>query len=1287
MLGPEPPLQKKAQQKCTKPNPFETVSLLSRETYAFLGELLSIGYKRPLVADDMYATLEEDDSALLVKQLRDNWNSELNEKPNNPSLFWAIVKTFRREYSMAVIVGVLEWTAGLIEPYFVSRLIFLLSDEDDDKKVDTNELWMYAGLFMFASLCRAYLHHPMFYRTMHTGMRVRVACVGLTYDKVLSLSNDAIAKTTTGHLVNLVSNDTETFDQAFIFAAFLLIGPIKVIVGAFLIYQHLEYASFAGISFCVLLAPIQYYSGKAYSKFRQTSTVLTDTRVKLMNEIIMGIRLIKMYAWEEPMSTSVLGVRKEEEKKKRLTSNLRAANAAFFFCTTPLIMFVMISIYTNYSSEELTPAKVFACVMYLNVIRLSVSLFIPEAIKNGSEALVSMKRIEAFLLFDEFKPLKQSSDSNKSQVTFNNFTSTWSLGDDVKTKSAQATLKDVTFTASAPELIGVTGSVGAGKSSIFAAILGELPAASGTVNVSGRITVAQQEVWIASDTVRSNILFGREYDENRYAAIVDACCLQSDFDQFQDGDNTSIGERGITLSGGQRARISLARACYQGGDIYLLDDPLSAVDTIVGRKIFEKCINTLLKGKLRFLITHQHQFIPQCDRAFEVKDGQMDEVSPSAYLLSSSSSSSSEIEEEIEEEMPTDEEGVKDDSKSPETSKPKIEMISKEDSSTGGVSLQTYFSYFRHGGTAKGIIFMILAISSQVMFALTDIWLSKWTDRNINDKDDSFHYRYYAIAVSILIVLGVTRSLLFFRLAITAATGLHNSMFKAIIASPVCFFDSNPSGRILNRFAKDLGQLDELLPWIFFDTIQNSLLCLGGIITVSVVNPWVLVVVGPLLALFIYMRRFFVATAREVKRLEATCRSPLYTAFSEAISGLHTIRAYDRSVYFKDRYRAMQNDHSSSWFLFLVCNRWIGLRLDLMSWAFISSVTIAAILVRDSLSPGQVALSLAYASSLAGSFQWTIRQTAETENHMTATERIRAYGKLPAEESKKQLKRAKTPPKNWPSKGEIEFKNFSLKYREGLPLVLKDLNIVIKSGSKVGIVGRTGAGKSSIMQGLFRLVEASTGSISIDGIKTKSINLQKLRSSCSVIPQDPILFSGTIRYNLDPFGRQENDQALWNALESVELKPAVKRIGGLSFLVSEGGRNFSIGQRQLICLARAILQKNKILMMDEATANVDPETDSIIQETIRKQFDDCTVITVAHRLHTIIDNDLVVVLHKGVVTDFGEPHQLLQKEDSLLTKFVNQTGASSGRSLRETAKQASMKRLSSPSIIHKNVPY
>eukprot|EP01060_Flectonema_neradi_P004089 TRINITY_DN12694_c0_g4_i1.p1 TRINITY_DN12694_c0_g4~~TRINITY_DN12694_c0_g4_i1.p1 ORF type:complete len:1294 (+),score=165.55 TRINITY_DN12694_c0_g4_i1:38-3919(+) len=1293
MLGPQPPLQAKARQKCTKENPWETVSIFSRETFTFLGDLLSVGYKRPLVVDDMYATLKEDDSALLVKNLGDNWLKEVKKNPKNPSLFLAIMKTFKREYFIAIMIGVLEWTAGLIEPYFVSKLIVILSEEDDSPadSVDDGELWMYAGLFMFASLCRAYFHHPMFYRTMHTGMRVRIACVGLTFDKLLKLSNDSLAKTTTGHLVNLVSNDAETFDQAFIFGAFLLIGPIKLIVGAYLLYQQMEYASFAGIAFCILLAPIQYYSGQAYSKFRQKSTVLTDLRVKLMNEIIMGVRLIKMYAWEGAMGKAVLDVRKAEEAKKRLTSNLRAANAAFFFCATPLIMFVMISIYVHYSDDELTPEKVFACVMYLNVIRLSVSLFIPEAIKNGAEALVSISRIQTFLLFDEFKPLKQITDSSTPHVKLENVTATWPLGSSKKTKKAPLTLSNVSLTASAPELVGVTGAVGSGKSSIFAAILGELPATTGQVTVSGNVTVAQQEVWIASDTVRANILFGREFDAERYAVVVDACCLESDFSQFQDGDNTVIGERGITLSGGQRARISLARACYQGGDIFLLDDPLSAVDTIVGRKIFDKCINTLLKGKLRILITHQHQFIPQCDRAFEVKDSELEEVNPSVFLLSSSSSSTSSDEDEIEEAQSDhhpETDGSKDDSKAPDATKPKVEMILQEDRSVGAVSLQSYVSYFKHGGVIKSTIFFFLAALSQGIFALTDFWLSEWTDRDIHDKDDSYHYRYYSIGIAVLVVLGIIRSVLFFRLAITAATGLHGKMFLAVLHSPVSFFDSNPSGRVLNRFSKDLGQLDELLPWIFFDTIQNSLLCLGGIVTVSVVNPWVLVVVGPLLAVFVWMRRYFVATAREVKRLEAMNRSPLYTAFSEAVSGLHTIRAYDRSTFFKDRYRAIQNDHSSSWYMFLLCNRWIGLRLDIMSWAFISSVTIAAIIAKDSLSPGQVALSLAYASSLAGSFQWCVRQSAETENHMTATERIRTYGKLPPEESKKLVKRAIKPPKNWPDQGKIEFKDYSLKYREGLPTVLNKLNFTISPGSKVGIVGRTGAGKSSIMQGLFRLVEAANGSILVDNVNTSTVRLKKLRSSCSVIPQDPILFSGTVRYNLDPFNRQKNDQTLWKALEAVQLKNAVKKCGGLSFAVSEGGRNFSIGQRQLICLARAILQKNKILMMDEATANVDPETDSIIQETIRNQFKACTVITVAHRLHTIIDNDLVVVLHKGVVSDIGEPHELLQREDSLLTKFVNQTGAASSRSLRETARQASLRRLNSASLpSYKNVPY
>ena len=1113
--------------------------------------------------------------------------------------------------------------------------------------------------------------------THHThpaGMRVRVATTALVYRKVLSMSSKAVSETTTGKLVNLISNDTERFDQTTPFLHFLVIGPIKVLVVAYLVYLQLGYSGVIGVAVCTLLAPMQYAMGTMFAKIRQKTAQFTDRRIKYMNEVIAGIRLIKMYAWEVPYAATVAEVRSDEEKQVRITVTMRAVNAFFFFAGTPLIMFIIITIYIHVQDDPLEPSNVFASMMYFNALRFSISLFIPEAIKNGSECLISMQRLQGFLEAEDHIPDENRTElSDDIIIKAENVTSTWP-------GSHTSIFENLNLTVKKGELIGICGTVGAGKTSLFSLLTGELQKGSGVLEVTHAPTVASQEVWLTSDTVRNNILFGRELDEARYADICEVCGLYSDFEQFADSDHTMIGDRGITLSGGQKARIGLARACYEGGELFLLDDPLSAVDTVVGRKIITECIGGLLREKTRVLITHQHQFLPLCDRVFEISaetkclvdmTEKFRTKSPSMSMTASPLRTSFRSNR-------TPPSSVRDEKKEKEE---RFEMVTKEDRMTGGVTWRTYIEYFQHGGSALAVFCVALMLLGQISFVLNDVWLTFWVDRSDDKKDNSYHYRYYAASMGILCVLAWVRAYFFYRMAINASTSMHNKMFRAVVRTSCMFFDSNPTGRILNRFSKDIGQMDELLPWIFFDCLMQSLICFGAIILISVFNPWLLLAVAPILGIFIFLRNYFVATGREVKRLEALNRSPLYSMFSETVNGVGTIRSYGRTEYFTQKYSAVQDDHTSAFYLFIACNRWIGFRLDIASWVFIAAVCIASVLSRNEVSTGQVALSITYAVILSGTAQWSIRQSAELENMMTATERVRLYGNLEPEGGPNDVKpellttAATRTATTWPARGEVEFKHFSMRYREGLPLVLKDVSFHVAAGMTVGVVGRTGAGKSSLMQAVFRLTEGCAGSITIDGRDTKDVSLHELRSGCAVIPQDPVLFTGSIRHNVDPFGNAESDKTIWNALRDVQLQQVVEELPlKLDFVVKEGGRNFSVGQRQLICLARAILRDNKILIMDEATANVDPETDLIVQETVRSQFRGCSVLIIAHRLHTVIDSDRILVLSGGEVAAYGDPHELLQEENSILANFVAQTGDDSAASLRDSARAASLRR-------------
>ena len=1268
LLEEVPELIVECKQKLTRENPAATANVAAIECYTFLNPLFSEGKKEPLMNSSLYANLPENGADRLYESLRTQWDLEI-AKPS-PSLIRALWNAFGYEFLFGLMFGFIEWTAGVLEPYFVTRLFDELKKNDLGLEEDEQKIWLYAGIFLALSLIRSFFHHPFFGRMQMLGMRMRIATTALIYNKVLTMSSKALSQATTGKLVNLVSNDTERFDQTVSFFPFLIIGPIKTAVISYLIYEQMGWSGLVGVGFCIATGPFQLLMGKAFAVLRQKTAQWTDKRVKIMNEIIGGVRLLKMYAWEEPFTKAIETIRRAEEKVLRTTSHLRAVNAIFFFASAPLTMFIIVAVYVHAADvddEPLTPTRVFSTLMYVNVLRVSIGIMIPQAVRNGSELLISLDRIQEFLLSENYKEVPQiyadDNNNNDSSIHIENLKVAW--------PGSHTTIYDSLSLSVRPgELIGICGAVGSGKTTLFSVLTGELAeegTSNGSLRVSSRPTVASQEVWLMSDTVRNNIIFGRAFDEQRYDQVVSACGLLPDFDQFTDGDKTIVGDRGITLSGGQKARIGLARCCYEGGDIFLLDDPLSAVDTVVGRHIMDHCVNGLLKGKTILLITHQHQFLPLCDRVFEASSETKSFTDKTAVFKEKEAggvvtpprtpkkSANGEVKEKV----------VKD--------KP-FEMIVSEDRLTGAVTMWTYLNYLKKGGVAISVFAAIFTVAAQAALVVNDVWLTKWTDRSPGNEDNAYHFRYFCVTFGILLVLSLLRSFLFFSLSITASSAMHNDMFHAVVKSPCVFFDSNPTGRVLNRFSKDMGQMDDLLPWIFFDTIQTTLLCAGAFVIVSLFNPWALLAAVPVVIFFVWLRRYFIYTGREVKRLEAQNRSPLYSAFSETVAGVATIRAYGRCEYVMEKYKASQDDHTSAFYLFLMCNRWIGLRLDTASWVFIAGVTVAAILARDSVSSGEVAVSIAYSATLSGLAQWCIRQSAELENMMTATERVRIYGELTPEggETSQEM------PKSWPSKGDIEFKDYSMRYREGLPYVLKDMSVKIAAGEKVGIVGRTGAGKSSLMQAVFRLTEGASGAICIDGVDTSKVSLHSLRSGCSVIPQDPVLFTGSLRYNLDPFDTSEGDKVLWNALRDVQLQEIVEGLPlKLDFEVQEGGKNFSVGQRQLICLARAILRKNKILIMDEATANVDPETDAVVQETVRKQFTDCTVLTIAHRLHTVIDSDKVLILAGGEVEAFGVPHELLQNEDGLFSLYVSQTGDAAAAALRESAHAASLRLTSS----------
>uniref|UniRef100_A0A3P8TKI0 Multidrug resistance-associated protein 4 n=1 Tax=Amphiprion percula TaxID=161767 RepID=A0A3P8TKI0_AMPPE len=1197
--------------------------------FCWLTPLLHLGPKRRLEESDMYSVLPEDRSETLGMELQRFWDHEVKKATKElekPKLTRVLIKCYGKSYALAGLFEAIK----VIQPLLLGKIILYFENDHPDDQRSLYMAYGYAAAMSISTFALAILQHLYFYHVQRTGMKIRVAMCHMIYRKALGLNCESMGRTTTGQIVNLLSNDVNRFDEVTANLHYLWVGPLQAVVIIVLLWEEIGPSCLAGVAVIALMMPLQTWFGKLFSQYGTFNllTVLTDSRIRIMNEVVSGIRIIKMYAWEKPFSALVAEVRRKEISQILKSSYLRGLNMASFFASSKIIVFVTFTAFALLGNS-ITASSVFVTVSLYGTIKLTVTLFFPLAIEKLSETVVSLHRIKNFLLLEEVKRENSEvplGEKRENSIVIENLTCYWD-----QTLDAPS-LQNVSFTAKSHQLLAVIGPVGSGKSSLLSAILGELPHDTGTLKVEGSLSYASQQPWVFPGTIRSNILFGRELNLKKYERVLRACALKKDLELLPDGDLTLICDRGATLSGGQKARINLARAVYEEADIYLLDDPLSAVDAEVGKHLFEQCICGLLKNKCRVLVTHQLQHLTAADHILALKEGHIMGQGTYSELQCSGLDVVSllRIEEEQDRTRSAD---------------PEMQSLFSQRTNLSHSSQCSYSSLLPPESNSPEIFF----------------WKTK--DYRICSKIILLFLLQGLTAAAV--VFGYARSLIIFNRLVRSGQILHNSMFSAVLCTPVHFFDVNPVGRILNRFSKDISQVDSLLPITFVDFYQLILQNAGVVAVATAIIPLVLIPVGVLLIIFLYLRRFYLSTSRDIKRLESTTRSPVFSHLSSSLQGLWTIRAFRAQERLKKTFDAHQDLHSEAWFLFLMTSRWFALRLDSICSIFVTVTSFGCILLRDGLEAGEVGLVLTYALTLVGNFQWTVRQSAEVENMMTSVERVVEYTELKSEAPWETQRR---PPPDWPSKGLVTFEQVSLSYSTDGPIILKDISATFEPNEKVGIVGRTGAGKSSLISALFRLAEPQ-GKISIDGVVTSEIGLHDLRKRMSIIPQDPVLFADTVRKNLDPFN-QHSDEDLWKALEEVQLKSVVEELPGkLETVLAESGSNFSVGQRQLVCLARAILRKNRILIIDEATANVDPRTDELIQKAIRDKFRECTVLTIAHRLNTIIDSDRILVLDGGTIQELDRPFTLLQNKEGALYKMVQQLGQTEAAALLEAARQ------------------
>ncbi|GAA5925731.1 hypothetical protein JCM1841_001743 [Sporobolomyces salmonicolor] len=836
-------------------------------------------------------------------------------------------------------------------------------------------------------------------------------------------------------------------------------------------------------------------------------------------------------------------------------------------------------------------------------------------------------------------------------------------------------LRNINLSIPKGQLCAVVGSVGSGKSSLLQALVGEMKCTRGEIAFGGSISYAAQQAWMQSCSLKDNILFGRPYNEVRYKQVIHDACLEADIEMLPYGDATDIGEKGVTLSGGQKQRVNIARTLYYDADIVLLDDPLSAVDAHVGKHLFEKAICGSLAGKTRILVTHALHFLPRVDYIICLDHGKIMQEGTYASLVADKDGAFSalmeefggDLEEKKEEKDEAEEEAIEGegDTGKKQGDKPKTKgLMQEEERATGSVSKAVYGQIFRlANGWVTFTLLLLSVILQQGAQVVGSYFLVWWQDDAFN-KSTGFYEGMYAMLGVLQAIFAFFMGLVTSWIGYNVSKALHQAAIQGVLRAPMSFFDTTPQGRIMNRFSKDIDTIDNILSDSFRMFISTASSVVGSIILIAIVQHWFLLVVAGVFCLYGFAASFYRQSARELKRLDNLLRSSLYAHFSETLSGLATVRAYGELPKFLKQNENYLDIENRAYYLTVINQRWLGLRLDIFGALLTFAVAMFSQATAKSISPAQTGLVLSYILTTVQACSWMVRQGAEVENDMNSIERVLHYAHKLEAEAPAVIEDSR-PPQDWPAQGAIKFKNVVMSYRPGLPPVLKGLSLSVGAGERIGVVGRTGAGKSSIMMTLFRIVELTSGEIEVDGIDISKIGLADLRKKMAIIPQDALLFNGTIRSNLDPFG-EHDDATLYDAMKrawlidqdvpapgseaavvaqdsEVQAPGASTPISSrftLDLAVEDEGQNLSVGERSLVSLARALVKNSKIIVLDEATASVDFATDSRIQSTIRTEFKDKTLLIIAHRLRTIIDADRVLVMDQGNVAEYDTPLNL-----------------------------------------------
>uniref|UniRef100_A0A8C9U0J7 ATP-binding cassette, sub-family C (CFTR/MRP), member 8 n=1 Tax=Scleropages formosus TaxID=113540 RepID=A0A8C9U0J7_SCLFO len=1273
------------------------VNLLSKGTYWWMNTFITSAHRRPIdlkVIGRLPIAMRALTNYVRLRSAFEAQKVRCREPRPQPWIWRALRQAFGRPLMLSITFRFLADLLGFAGPLCISGIVHHISKENktppppgSDYSLSSEFLanaYVLAVLLFFALLLQRTFLQASYYVAIETGINLRGAMQ--IYNKIMRLctSNMSMGEMTAGQICNLVAIDTNQLMWFFFLCPNLWAMPVQIIVGVILLYYLLGISALIGATVITVLAPVQYFVATKLSEAQKSTLEYSSERLKKTNELLRGIKLLKLYAWEHIFRDSV-----DETRQKELTSlksfALYTSVSIFMNAAIPIAAVLTTFVVHVHLSEDsdLSPAVAFASLSLFHIL-VSPLFLLSSVVRSTVKALVSVQKLSEFFASDEIGEeqdpnaiIPTSTGHNNKYQAVVSTEMPWAIVSGYFTwTDGPPTLSNIDIKIPFGQITMIVGQVGCGKSSLLLAALGEMQKISGTVmwtlcRVSsptdrkrGPVAYASQKPWLLNATLVENITFEMPLNKQRYKTVIEACSLQPDIDILPQGDQTEIGERGIILSGGQRQRISVARALYQQTNVVFLDDPFSALDIHLSDHLMQEGILKLLREEKRtvVLVTHKLQYLPHADWIIAMKDGTIQTEGTLKDIQNSEPElfehwktlmhrQDQEFEKTVtetltmlerknlrramysREALKTEEEDEEEFTESDEEDN--ISQVLRHRATIPWRSCGTYLS-------SAGLLLLSLLLLSQllkhtVMVAI-DFWLAHWTSHAI--QGCAFSHSSYLLVFSLLCCLGIilclVTSVAVEWTGLRVAKELHHGLLNKIIL-------------LHGNFAGENDHIPATLECLS----RSTLLCLSALGVISYVTPAFLIALIPLAIACYFIQKYFRMASRDLQQLDDSTQLPLLSHFSETVEGLSTIRAFGYEARFRQRLLEYADANNIASLFLTAANRWLEVRMEYIGACvvLIAAVTSISNSLYNQLTSGLVGLGLTYALMVSNYLNWMVRNLADMEVQLGSVTRIRGLLKTEPE-SYEGLLTASQVPAGWPQHGEIQIQNLSVRYDSTLKPVLKNVNAHISPGQKVGICGRTGSGKSSFSLAFFRMVDTFEGQIIIDGIDVAKLPLQTLRSRFSIILQDPILFSGTIRFNLDP-EKKVTDGMLWEALEIAQLKPVVKTLpGGLDAMVTEGGENFSQGQRQLFCLARAFVRKSSILIMDEATASIDMATESILQKVVMTAFADRTVVIIAHRVHTILNADLVIVMKRGTILEYDRPEVLLEREDSAFASFV-----------------------------------